>query len=262
MDMKKLEALDELLEEAKDLPIRDDNKLDSLMRRTKMYIKNIFGESSEYLDELEVIKFYPSSAAERYANKDKWKEGKSSLVNLIETMIEELERFGNQRLEITEKETNHLIEGARRVFIAHGHDEEMKQAVARTLDKLDLESIILHEQPNKGRTIIEKFEEYSDVGFAVVLLSPDDRCFIKKEDEDIEQHRARQNVILELGFFIGKLGRNRVMALHKEGNEFEMPSDYDGVLYTAYDSKGNWKINLARELKAVGIDVDANKLID
>lgn len=258
MDKGPIEILEELLEETKELALRDKAKLDKIKRRTRMSIKNIFGESSEYIDDLSDISFYSMHRN----GVDAWNEGQNSLINLIETMIEELERFGNQGgIKTTEQETNQVTESSQRVFVVHGHDEEMKQSVARTLENLELEPLILHERPNKGRSIIEKFEDYADVGFAVVLLSPDDKCFVENEGEVEEKRRARQNVILELGFFLGKLGRNRVMALHKETNDFEMPSDYDGVLYTPYDENGSWRFDLAQELNASGFKVNANELI-
>jgi predicted nucleotide-binding protein len=144
---------------------------------------------------------------------------------------------------------------SRKVFLVHGHDEAVKLAVARFLEKLGLEPVILHEQPNKGQTVIEKFEANSDVGFAVVLLTPDDegRAATGKD----LRPRARQNVILELGYFIGKLCRPRVCALYKEG--VELPSDIHGVIYVPYDGAGGWRLELARELKAAGIDVDLNR---
>lgn len=148
-----------------------------------------------------------------------------------------------------------------RVFVVHGHDEEMKQAVARTLEKLGLSPIILHEHADQGRTVIEKFLDYSDVGFAIVLLSPDDLGCEKASHPDGAQPRARQNVILELGFFLGRLGRQHVLALHRQVPGFEMPSDYGGVLFKQYDPAGTWKFELARELKVSGYQVDANVLL-
>ena len=162
------------------------------------------------------------------------------------------------RREITEPATDR--EFSKRVFIVHGHSEEMKQAVARVLELLELTPIILHEKPNQGRTIIEKFEDYADVGFAVVLLSPDDTFFLEaKEGADIVK-RARQNVPLELGFFIGKLGRDRVCPIFLPDKRFEMPSDYSGVVYIEYDTGGSWRYKLCDELRAAEYDVDANKL--
>jgi predicted nucleotide-binding protein len=146
----------------------------------------------------------------------------------------------------------------KRVFIVHGHDEEAKHSVARVVEKLGLEAIILHEQVSRHSTIIEKLEVNSDVVFAVVLLTPDDIGASKKDGKDRVQERARQNVILELGYFIGRLGRSNVCALYKEG--VEIPSDFSGVVYTPMDSGGAWRYMLAKELKAAGLDVDLNKL--
>ena len=134
---------------------------------------------------------------------------------------------------------------SRKVFVVHGHDEEMKQVVARTPTSLELEPIILHEQSNQGRAIIEKFEDYSNVPFAVILLSPDDKGYRSNEPPGSARPRARQNVILELGFFIGRLGREHVFTLLRGDQDFEIPSDYSGVIYERYDSAdGAWRLRL------------------
>lgn len=143
------------------------------------------------------------------------------------------------------------------IFIVHGHDEAAKEGVARFLEKLGLRPIILHEQANAGLTIIEKFERYSNVAFAVVLLTPDDKGAAKDSTHDLKP-RARQNVILELGYFVGKLGRSAVCALHKGG--VELPSDIQGVVYVDMDNAGAWKIALAREIKEAGLPIDMNKV--
>ena len=144
------------------------------------------------------------------------------------------------------------------IFIIHGRDNETKQTVARFLENLDLKPIILHEQSNQGRTIIEKFEQHTQVGFAVVLLTPDDVGALQ-EDAKHWKPRARQNVIFEFGYFIGYLGRNRVCALTK--GDIEIPSDYDGVIYISMDDAGGWKMGLVKELKGARIDVDANRAL-
>jgi predicted nucleotide-binding protein len=153
----------------------------------------------------------------------------------------------------------------RKVFVVHGHDEKLKTQVARFLERLELEPIILHEQADRGLTIIEKFEKHSDVTFAVVLLTPDDEGRKKNTnpfptllDDSELRSRARQNVIFEFGYFIGKLGRSNVCGLYCEG--VELPSDYSGVLYTKVDADGAWQFNLCKELKAAGFAVDANRL--
>ncbi len=146
-----------------------------------------------------------------------------------------------------------------KVFIVHGKENELKESTARFLSKLDLIPIILHEQTNKGRTIIEKFEDYSDVSFAIILMSPDDVGALEKEKENLLK-RARQNVVFELGYFIGKLGRKNVVALVK--GDIELPSDFQGILYIGIDINENWKMQLAKEMKSAGLPIDMNKIID
>lgn len=145
-----------------------------------------------------------------------------------------------------------------RVFVVHGHDEAARESTARFLEKLGTQPIILHEQPNEGRTIIEKLEHNAQVAFAVVLLTPDDVGAVATTADRLNQ-RARQNVILELGYFVGKLGRNRVCALHK--GSIALPSDILGVVYVPLDEAGGWKLLLAKELRAAGFDVDLNRAI-
>lgn len=144
-----------------------------------------------------------------------------------------------------------------KVFIVHGHDGEARETVARFLGNIGFEPIILNEQANKGRTIIEKVEANADVGFAVVLLTPDD-FGRAKDDADLEP-RARQNVLLELGYFMARLGRDKVCALRK-GN-VSIPSDFAGVVWEVMDDTGGWKQKLARELVAAGHIVDWNKVM-
>jgi predicted nucleotide-binding protein len=150
-----------------------------------------------------------------------------------------------------------IVPTSNKIFIVHGHDEGALNGLARFLEKLKLEVIILKEQPNQGRTIIEKYEaSAAEVGFAVVLLTPDDvgsTAVVEGQNQ-----RARQNVIFELGYFAGKLGRGRVCLLRK-GN-VEIPSDLFGVVYTEMDPAEGWKQALVKELKAAKIDFDANRM--
>lgn len=140
-----------------------------------------------------------------------------------------------------------------RVFIVHGHDDGLREAVARLLEKQDIKPVILMEQPNKGQTIIEKFESYSDVGAAICLFTADDTA---EDGSGAKQVRARQNVVLETGFFIGELGRGRVIIL--SNSDIEMPSDLSGVLYTSNDA---WKFEVLKELKSMGYSIDLNKAL-
>lgn len=145
---------------------------------------------------------------------------------------------------------------SRRVFVVHGHDDGAREAVARFLEKNGFQPIILHEQASKGRTVIEKIEANKDVGFAVVLLTPDDEGCAKGGEL---QPRARQNVLLELGYFIGHLGRDKVCALKR--GEIEIPSDYLGVVWVAMDAGNGWKQALGQELQAAGHDIDWNQVM-
>lgn len=154
-----------------------------------------------------------------------------------------------------------------KVFLVHGHQGELKEQVARFVRKIGLEPVILHEQATGGSTtIIEKIEEYSGVAYALVLLTPDDvgaeiSVLDGPEDEiaDKLNSRARQNVVLELGYFIAKLGRDRVTALHE--GDIELPSDYSGVIYTPTDENKNWKLKIGRELKEAGLEIDMNQAL-
>ena len=119
--------------------------------------------------------------------------------------------------------------------------------------------MILSDKSSRGKTIIEKFEAHSDVGLALALLTPDDSGAARGDVNDGSRFRARQNVIFELGFFIGKLGRARVCALTK--GDLEIPSDYSGVVYITLDDDGGWKLTLLKELRAAGFSIDANALI-
>ncbi|MDA8089955.1 MAG: nucleotide-binding protein [Nitrospiraceae bacterium] len=147
---------------------------------------------------------------------------------------------------------------SRKVFIVHGHDEGAREAVARFLEKIGFQAIILHEQPNQGRTVIEKVEAHGEVGFAIVLLTPDDEgCKVG----DKPRLRPRQNTLLELGYFIGRLGRSKVCTL-ATSKTMELPTDFAGVVWENFDMSGAWKQALGRELKAAGYDIDWNKVMN
>jgi predicted nucleotide-binding protein len=134
------------------------------------------------------------------------------------------------------------------IFIVHGRDSPAKIEVARLIERAGLKAIILHEQPNQGRTIIEKFEAHGGAAaFAVIVVTPDD---VGGLDQEHLQRRARQNVIGEMFWFAGRLGRDRVCALKR--GDVEMPSDFAGVGYTEMDDRGAWKQELLRELQAAG----------
>lgn len=123
---------------------------------------------------------------------------------------------------------------------------------------MGLKAVILHEQANQGHTIIEKIETHTDVGFAIVLYTPDDVGGTQEEAKNNSLNsRARQNVVFEHGYLIAKLSRARVVPL--VAGKMELPSDISGVVYL---DDTNWQIDIAKEMKAVGYSIDFNKLVD
>ncbi|WP_332641158.1 nucleotide-binding protein [Brevundimonas sp.] len=146
---------------------------------------------------------------------------------------------------------------AKKVFLVHGRNDGAKHEVARFVEKLGIEVVILHERPNKGRTLVTKFEEESaEVAFAIVLMTADDEGGLLG---GVATARARQNVVFEFGFFIGALGAPNVAALVDPS--VEQPSDLDGLVYIERDAAGAWKSKLAQELRAAGINFDASKML-
>lgn len=147
------------------------------------------------------------------------------------------------------------------VFLVHGRDEGAKHKVARFLEnRVGLGVIVLNEKPNKGRSILTKFqEEANGASFAVVLMTGDDLGYLRSElssspdSTHDAQLRPRQNVIFELGFFIGTLGIDRVCALIPA--DVERPSDYDGIVYVPFDEEGGWEKKLVTELHAANVPV-------
>lgn len=143
-----------------------------------------------------------------------------------------------------------------RVFVVHGHDELLKTEVERFLHDVGLEPIVLHRQPDQGQTVIEKFEQHGDVGYAIVLLTPDDVAYTVSQSalpevQRTTELRARPNVIFEFGYFVGKLGRSRVCCLHK--GAVVVPSDLHGLVYKSVNpSFESQAFALVRELKAAG----------
>lgn len=232
-------------------------------RDTQVAITNTFGNESRHIGDFTNIHFSPIAPLPASEHQAIYLRGLKSAVVVLISMIEEIEEYWEDESQSPTPihSEAHAIEriNTNEVFIVHGRDEGAKNAVARFIEKLDLVPVILHEQANQGRTIIEKFEKHAQVGFTVVLLTPDDVGALH-DDENNRKPRARQNVIFEFGYFIGKLGRERVCALVK--SDVEKPSDYDGVLYIPFDDSGGWEMGLIKELKTAGFNIDANRAFE
>lgn len=195
--------------------------------------------------------------------RDALQKAKFNSIELLKSVLESLEELfeENESMENNidvehaagTSDINGINSENKKIFIVHGHNNEPKESIARFIEKIGLEPIILHEQPNGGQTIIEKFENNANVSFAIVVFTPDDIGGLSEEQLN---PRARQNVVLELGYFIGALGRNNVCAISV--GKIEVPSDIHGILWIEFDDRGAWKYDIIKELNAVGFSVDAN----
>ena len=229
-------------------------------RSTETALINAFGETNRHVDAFKKISYTPWDALFSGGPNPDYQRayitGLTSAGALLKAAIEEVEEYWDDDVPVALDSGGTQTDmplNTGEVFVIHGQDHGIKETVARFLELLDLKPVILHEQPDEGRTIIEKFEYYAN-GFAVALLTPDD---VGGPDNENLQPRARQNVILELGYFVGKFGRGRVCALKGEG--VEVPSDYSGVLYIPLDESEGWKMALIREMRSAGFDIDTNR---
>lgn len=155
-----------------------------------------------------------------------------------------------------------IVDGARpnnKVFVVHGHDLSLKDGLELLLRRVNLQPVVLHREVDEGLTVIEKFEKHSDVNYAVVLLTPDDIVQPTSNQElgkarSPQEYRARQNVVFELGFFVGKLGRSRVACLYKSG--VALPSDLQGLMYKKINDRiDEIEYALIREFRNAGLPV-------
>ena len=249
------EKLSDIIKEAEELLLKDITSSDPSFRSWKMkaerYIISFYGEQSHEYKEFHkldfTLSFYtlgtPDSVFVKACHIDIEKA-----IALLEVYLEDVDSGNTNNVQVQPLNFE-------KVFIVHGHDGELKQSVARIIEKQGIEAVILSEQANRGRTVIEKFEEYSDVGGAICLFTADDIGKAKGSEKDA--FRARQNVVFEAGYFMGKLGRDHVVMIADKG--VEIPSDLAGVVYT---DTGNWQYDLLKEIKAIGYNVDLNKLFD
>lgn len=183
--------------------------------------------------------------------------------SVLKTIVE---RLGTLESRITElsnasRSAPTQTKYTRDVFIVHGHDGELKNELARLLEKLEFNPIILHEQADKGQTIIQKLQyEGSRVGFAFILHTPDDEG--RKANSGAElSPRSRQNVVFEHGMFVGRFSHSRVCAIVKHG--VEIPSDLSGIVYKTIPAGGSIQsiaYEIIKELRAADYVIDANKL--
>ena len=260
---KAIERLRKVLDEIPELKTlpRGSPQFKQWQRNTRVAITNTF-ENDSHLTDFNKIRFslsvYVLGGTPDSEFQSAYVNGLVSAESVLESMIDEINEYWDDEDQTpTSSETRENAQIITdEIFIVHGRDDGAKNIVARFLEKLDLKPVILAEMPAKGRTIIEKFEHHAQVGYAIVLLTPDDAGSLQGDEND-PKPRARQNVIFELGFFIGRLGRERVCALTK--GDVEIPSDYAGVEYIPFNDSDGWKMELIRELRSGGFKIDANR---
>lgn len=178
------------------------------------------------------------------------RNGLKTAKGMFESLLEDMEEESDNTVSTSSKELQ-----TDKVFIVHGHDEVLKTKLSRLVEQQGIKPIILHEQDNLGKTIIEKIEHYGNsVGAAIVIFTPDDTG--KSNNESEYKNRARQNVVFEAGYFLGYLGRDRIIPIVSD-NSIELPGDLQGVVYTG----DMWQFKVISELKAMGFNVDMNKIV-
>ncbi|AJX81280.1 putative nucleotide-binding containing TIR-like domain protein [Burkholderia pseudomallei 7894] len=249
------------------VPNGNSPELTALSADIKDTLERYFGENTSAYKRFQSaahLQFRPVVFGDNYPQRHHYQDGARENIAQSIVLLESAQRALQQDLEDVQHESAALSVPSvvapsalsRRVFVVHGHDEGARETIARFLEKIGFEPVILHEQASQNRTVIEKIEAYHDVGFAVVLLTPDDEGCVKGGQPE---PRARQNVLLELGYFMGRLGRDKVCALKR--GAVEIPSDFAGVVWVAMDAGNGWKQALGQELEAAGHEVDWNKVM-
>jgi len=228
---KKTKALERLNRALSKIPglkdlAADSPEFEKWHRNTEVAIGNTFGDKSRHVRDFTAVGYYLaafSSGTPKSAYREAYVRGLESAASVLQSMIEEIEEYWDDDQPVESSGTGSTrteVVASTKVFIIHGRDDGCKETVARFVEKLGLDPVILHEQANKGMTLIEKFEHHAEVGFAIALLTPDDVGGLADDSENLKP-RARQNVVLELGYFMGILGRQRVCALTR--GDVEIP---------------------------------------
>lgn len=237
-----------------------EERLNSWFKSAKKILSPI---SPELFEDLKSRKYDLPWSIDDYSPLNDFDESQyQPLIAFIDSLItdiqnDEFDSVHEKEKQAANKDKSKTQKLLRKAFIVHGHDNATKERTARFLEKLSFEAVILHEQASGGKTIIEKLEHFTDVGFAIVLYTPDDQG---ASNADVAagklKPRGRQNVVFEHGLLIGKLTRAKVFPLVTD-SKIELPNDISGVVYL---SDRNWELDLAKEIRAAGFEVDLNKL--
>jgi len=265
---KKIELLEKQHEVLVSISLDEDADIYAriFQANTLLLLENFFGKNNNFANQLSEVEFtsraYVKNGRGEMGLKfkpDRFLESGRKAETILKSAISNI-KLQQELLEISETPTTiyndkPTSKSMKKVFIVHGHDNDLKNDVALFIQRLGIEPIILHEQVSRSQTIIEKIESYSDVGFSIVLYTPCDVGGSVSSKETLP--RARQNVVFEHGYFVAKLGRENVVALKK--GQVEVPNDLSGMVYVSYE-QNNWRRDIAHELKASGYNIDFEKV--
>ena len=249
-----LKKINILIDELKLLKYYDDiidNEYMKWNEKSYRFLNQIFNENSEQTYKYAGIIFECYNSYSDCIPSKTFNDAKKAMNSLLEIFIEEIEEL-DEKTQIYKDKSMEIDKS--KVFIVHGHDEGLKYEVAHFIGKLNLEAIILEEQANNGMSIFEKIERYSNVGFAIILYTA---CDIGGKDKESLQSRARQNVIFEHGYLCGKIGRENISFLKK--GDIEIANDLSGLVYI--EKSDNWKMELVKNMKASGYDIDMENIL-
>lgn len=249
MDYK--HKFNDLLDRANNLKFGSENERKSICSDLELFGEKAFGHS-KYTEKMNAIWFHPGFFPCTHEDEVRsWERGCSELSILLQTMIKDCElTFSGEEVQL--QNVNSIVKkepSKSKIFIVHGHDDRLKYEISNWLHSLEIEPIILHLQPNAGlSSILGKIEANADVAAAIVLFTADDKGNAKTEK--VLHSRARQNVVFEAGYFVGKLGPEHVIILHEPS--VELPGDLSGIIYTSTDAQ--WKEDIRKELNHMGLE--------
>ena len=257
--------LERIKDEFSKLAVKDEANRARLLNELETVITLSFGsDGARYIKQSRNVLFYPqvlfSDGGADYTPQT-WSDGQAEMAGIIESIKHHLSMIARPEPEATS--VARILPATNKVFIVHGHDKAMRSDVEAFVTRLGLDAIILMEEANRGRTLLEKFEAHAEAAYAVVLLSPDDVGRSAAVSASDEKLRPRQNVVLELGYFIGRLGRGRVAAIvdQDRDNQVEYPSDIRGIATVPYShTNGDWKRLLAKEFRAAALPFDESRV--
>lgn len=251
---RKLALLNDQISEARNGEPED---FEAWRAKTEVVLRQAVGESDQLVTDFRNLSYSPliwSTSTPNSVFDDAQRGGVRSGIALLEAAILKVEIDDELG---TDQPSADAARERTEIFIVHGHDEHHKETVARFVgDLTGKKPIILHEQSSLSATIIEKLERYADTAcYAIVIATGDD---VGRSASGTDRPRARQNVIMELGYFFGLLGRQNVALLYE--TNIEIPSDTEGIVHIELDGTREWRVKLANEMQAAGLEVDREAL--